>query len=102
MYPDCEDKADQREDPMDTAKGFYGPFFLVHEDTALELLEDGEDEGEDVDGKVDPAAGDQVVGHPVLAVVAVGAPNPIHDVGDGQLDDQLQQNGGRHKRLPIP
>ena len=99
MYPDCEDKADQREEPMDTAKGFYGPFFLVHGAAALD---DGEDEGEDVDGKADPAGGDQVVGHPVLAVVAVGVPNPNHDVGDGQLDDQLQQNGGRHKRLPIP
>ena len=85
MYPDCEDKADQREEPLDTAKGFCGTVFLV-----LAALEDGEDEGEDVDDKVDPAGGDQVVGRPVLAVIAVGVPDANHDQGDGQLDDQLE------------
>ena len=85
MYPDCEDKADQREEPLDTSKGFYGTVFLV-----LAALEDGEDEGEDVDDKVDPSGGDQVVGRPVFAVVAVGVPDANHDQGDGQLDDQLE------------
>ena len=89
MYPDCEDKADQREEPLDTAKDFYGTVFLVWH-VFLAALEDGEDEGEDVDDKVDPAGGDQVVGHPVFAVVAVGVPDANHDQGDGQLDDQLE------------
>ena len=62
-YPDCDDKTDQGEKPLDTAKGcqdaaFWGGDAVVGKE---QDQEDGVDEGDDVEGNNDPAPSDQIV-----------------------------------------
>ena len=90
-YPDCDHKADQGKTLLDTPEALYDKVFGSGDDTVGEgeNLDNGQDEGEDVEGNDSPAPSDQILGPSVVAIVAVAVPDAMHD----QSDDQLEQTG---------